>query len=268
LAGCLSNDFTKSVGARISLSGMWQGNAAFAVEVRTDDLDKNWQKIQRLPFEFKEEIAYEAIKRSLPKVTEACKLAILRRYKISRESLLSTGHRATVVFKTELATLLESNVIIESSRLPVMRFSVVPRTVPPQKGIPISARTPILVGIVGPPAVHKGWFLAKMASGHVGVFQEKKPREWSDRTGNTAIEERFMISATEMLGSRYIQNKLNEKIEKILSKETDKAIEKAQKTYGTALAGDLGETYGGKRGGKLLASITSEGIDVTEEEFG
>jgi hypothetical protein len=247
--------------------GAYTGGADFSIQIETDDLDRNWKLLSKIPFEFKEDVAFKAIRETVKASKKIIVKAITDRYYITQKSLLSGAHRAQVVIREELATRLETHIVIESARLPVMRFSVNPRQVPNQKGIPVSARTPILIALTKPARAYKGLFLAKMASGHVGVFREKMPREWSGNTGNTMIEERFMISAVEMVNSRFLRDKIEKRIATKLNRETKKAITEVMRNFGKGMSGKMGETYGGRGKGRIAPGETEVSeAEVTDAE--
>lgn len=116
-------------------------------------------------------------------------------------------------------------IVVQSSRLPVIKFNVIPANVPQQAGIPVSRRQIVSVmlgrnprtGHVGKP----NRFLARMSSGHLGVFMRKgvalnpggqhRIRPDGQRT-QLPIQEEFMISPSEMIGGKRVRPKLETSI--------------------------------------------------------
>jgi len=139
--------------------------------------------------------------------------SITNAYAITRKSLLDQTHAA----KFQLIKIkpkqeggeLRGGIITRSTRFPEMRFTVDPKQPPSQAGVPVINRKNISVSTIKG-TYHIGsrnMFLAKMASGHIGVFRRKDPKRKA-RTGNWAIEERFMISPSEMIRGHRIRGYL------------------------------------------------------------
>jgi hypothetical protein len=151
------------------------------------------------------------------------KRQITARYDITSEDLTS-GRRGLVMRSVKPPPLSEGNseiagyIEMNSKRLPTMRFNVIPTEVPPQKDIPVSQRQ-VVSRIVVRGSANVGSpnrFIAKMSSGHIGVFLRKpdsthRIRPDGQRT-QLNISEEYMISPYEMIRSREIQPKLSRAI--------------------------------------------------------
>lgn len=148
---------------------------------------------------------------------------LLDRYDISEDSLMSRSHRAKTTMTTVPTTSIKmlGGVNVYGNRLPVMRFNVMPRDVPNQKGIPVNDRVKIKISIVrgktrsGVP----NRFLARMKSGHVGVYF---------RTNGSQIDEEFMRSVPEILAGNRFKFKIQKYMDDQFIKYYDRYILKAQ----------------------------------------
>lgn len=161
---------------------------------------------------------------------------ITKNYVIGIPSLLSRERRAQCIITHRYATEAEwrkpdGSVIVRSSRFPVMRFSVRPKEVPNQRGIPVRSRTRVTVRVVRG-QIQSGRpnrFLARMQSGHLGVFMRKpdathRVRPDRQRT-QLNISEEHMISPTEMVESKRIRPVLQLK----MMKQFDRSIRRNTK---------------------------------------
>jgi hypothetical protein len=103
-----------------------------------------------------------------------------------------------------------------------MRFHVDPREVPNQRGVPVKSRQVVTVIVrrghaqTGAPNV----FLARMKSGHIGVYRKKpdathRIRPDGQRT-QLNITEEYMLSVPEMVSSKKIRPKLQRSITKFM----------------------------------------------------
>ena len=147
---------------------------------------------------------------------------VLERYDISPASLNDQTHRAKFKTKVVLPTreeLDQGRVEIHATRFPVMRFNVIPQSVPNQKGIPVADRQTVSIITVrgGGEVGARNRFLAKMQSGHIGVFMRKpdathRIRPDGQRT-QLNISEEHMVSVAEMVRSNAIQPVLRKQIE-------------------------------------------------------
>jgi hypothetical protein len=153
---------------------------------------------------------------------------ITDRYAISAAGLLDPDHRAKFKMEDVLpaSSLSEDELVggvrVISDRFPVMRFSVSPQSVPNQKGIPVSERVVVSRTMVkgetntGTP----NRFLARMQSGHLGVFKRKPDathrRRPDGQNTQLNIEEEFMISPSEMVRGKAIRPKIDMRIEEYI----------------------------------------------------
>lgn len=186
----------------------------------------------------------ETIRKSIPFAEKEAVDQILSRYNISKASLMNqTSRNGRWQFKPKYPTESDLNggIQITGSRMPVMRFSVIPDTVLNQKGVPVSWRTPIQIRIVkkgraqiGRPNV----FLAKMPTGHVGVYRRKIPNPGGPRRIRSdgqptqlPITEEYMLSVPEMLASKKLRKKFDDNLNKyvgtVFMKELKKVSGKA-----------------------------------------
>src|SRR5215475_6863456 len=130
---------------------------------------------------------------------------ITERYDITPESLNSNSHKSG---KWKVDTTVVGKQVgfkISGSRFPTMRFNVTPRDVPNQAGIPIAAREKINI-IIRRGRLRSGVpnrFLARMKSGHIGVFYRKEGSK------SLKIDEEFMLSVPEIITIDRMRRKLN-----------------------------------------------------------
>jgi len=150
---------------------------------------------------------------------------IIANYDITAGSLGDQTRRAKMVITTKKPSNipqtwggtggLQGLVEVNSSRFPVMRFNVIPDVVPPQKGIPVSQRqiVSVIASRASPQVGHANRFLARMPSGHLGVFWRKPGathrRRADGQNTQQPISEEYMISPSEMLRSRKVRPALD-----------------------------------------------------------
>ena len=174
---------------------------------------------------------HRALKNSILDAARAAKAQInreiLARYDISRSNLKAAYSVRTVTPKQEGAED-RGGLVVSSNRIPVMKFNVVPQEVPSQKGIPVNRRAILSTVVVKGQQItaRPNRFLAKMSSGHLGVFH---------RTGEgKKIAEEFRISVSEMIGGREIRPKIEKRTGEVfqarvlhhVERELDKISEK------------------------------------------
>jgi hypothetical protein len=181
-----------------------------------------------------------ALEKTVRKTTEFLKEEIPRvliaRYAISEPSLRDQSHRARWSMKAEYTreegSIVDGRILVQGTRMPVMRFDVHPRYVPVQKGIPVKDRQQVTVTVrrgssqVGAPNV----FIAKMKSGHIGVFRRKpdathRRRPDGQRT-QLNITEEYMLSVPEMLRGKQLSKKLQNNTTKFFNKTALEEIER------------------------------------------
>jgi hypothetical protein len=199
------------------------------IRVQPKGFGKTIQNLNRINPALKEAIRATVRKGIIFAEKETIRL-ILERYDISKESLMDQGRRTG---KTEIKPIrpgrkgtdeIVGGLEITGTRFPVMRFSVDPTSVPNQKGIPVRSRQIVRVSVrkgspqVGQPNV----FLARMKSGHLGVFRRKpdathRIRPDGQRT-QLNITEEFMLSVPEMLSSKPIRTKFQTSLNKFVRK--------------------------------------------------
>jgi hypothetical protein len=203
------------------------------------------------------------IKKALPFAEKEVVEQILRRYHISRPSLLdqSSRHgRWKIKIKNPTTSNLNGGLQITGTRMPVMRFKVSPNTVPDQKGIPVGSRIPVTIRVVkwGSPQIRKpNVFLAKMKTGHIGVYRRKIPnpggprriRDDGQRT-QLPITEEYMLSVPEMMAGKKLRAKfddnLNKYVQSVLIEELKKIPKKARRSMLRTLGkmfGEIGEMF-------------------------
>ena len=146
---------------------------------------------------------------------------VMARYAISPSSLADQSHRARFRLKATYPTrenLEKGRIVIDSARFPVMRFNVTPQDVPNQKGIPVSEREIVtVITVKGSAQVGKpNRFLARMKSGHLGVFMRKPDsthrRRPDGQNTQLNISEEHMISVAEMVRSTRLRPILDQKM--------------------------------------------------------
>lgn len=123
-------------------------------------------------------------------------------------------------------------VVLHSRRLPVIEFSVQPGSVPNQRGISVSARTPVTFSVVRGQSIsgRPNRFLAIMPGGHLGLFKRKdgstKSRRADGQWTQLPIEECMMISPSEMVAGKRIAPILNRRLDKYFLKSVNEGLKK------------------------------------------
>lgn len=183
------------------------------------------------------EAVRETVRKAIPFAENEAVAQILKRYEISKTSLMDQSSRhGRWRFKPKYPTgsNLSGGIQVTGTRMPVMRFSVIPADVPDQCGVPIKSRTPIEVRILKRGGVQIGKpnvFMAKMKSGHVGVYRRKIPNPGGPRkvinlyscgrlyrTTQLPISEEYMLSVPEMLTGKKLRKKFDENLNKYVVK--------------------------------------------------
>lgn len=187
------------------------------------------------------EAVRESVRLTIPWAQKEVPAAILKRYAISRASLMdqSSRHgRWKMIPKLPTGADLNGSIHVVGTRMPVMRFSVDPRSVPNQRGIPVLARTPVTVRILRGGGVQRGKanvFLAKMKSGHTGVYRRKIPNPGGPRRRNwradgqptqLPITEEYMLSVPEMLAGKKLRKRFEDRLDKFLRNAFQKELAK------------------------------------------
>lgn len=172
----------------------------------------------------------ETVRKAIPFAQDEAVAQILNRYEISRANLMSNSRNGRWRFRPKYPTetQLSGGILVTGTRMPVMRFSVIPSTVPNQKGIPVDSRTPIEIRIVKKGRAQIGKpnrFLAKMRSGHIGVYKRKIPNPGGPRRKRSdgqmtqlPISEEYMLSVPEMLSGKRIQKRFQENLDRFVVK--------------------------------------------------
>ena len=123
--------------------------------------------------------------------------------------------------------------IVSGSRIPILKFNVVPREPPPQKGIQIAERQLVSSIVIRGNAVvgRPNRFLARMASGHTNIFFRKKD-------GSGKLDQEFRPAIPELIREHTkirpaIEKESSARFQKALTRnvtsELKKANEKSQK---------------------------------------
>lgn len=113
--------------------------------------------------------------------------------------------------------------------MPLIHFWTAPRDVPQTRGIPVSGRTPTRVQ-----AKRTGWkplrtgFLARMGSGHLGVFFRTGEKVRSGRGVFWPMRQAMGPSIPEMMGSaevvRVVERRISEAMDRTFSHEIQRAL--------------------------------------------
>jgi len=182
----------------------------------------------------------DSIRSTLHFLQEEIPRLVHERYAISMGNLLSQTHRHGGWKMTPKVTELGGYIVdgrmdVVGTRIPAMRFNVNPTYVPVQRGIPIHARQVVSVMVrrgharVGQPNT----FIAKMKSGHIGVFHRKadathRIREDGQRTALNITED-YRISVPEMLRGKQLQRKLRTNTTKFFNRKCQEEVGRAIK---------------------------------------
>jgi hypothetical protein len=210
----------------------------------------------------------ETVNKAIPFVEEQAVELILKRYRISRASLMDQSSRhGRWRFKEKKATAsdLKGRLEIVGSRMPVMRFSVRPDEVPEQRGVPVSWRPRVDIQITKGGRAQRGKpnvFLAKMKTGHIGVYKRKYPNPGGPRRMRAdgqptqlPITEEYMLSVPEMLSGKKLRAKLDASLDKYVEKTLKQEIKKVS-----------GKAWG--RAKKTVQGVTEAVSDIPEAAAG
>lgn len=197
------------------------------IRVAVKGVEEIEKKFNKMPDALKQALE-NAIKRTAAYTKEEIPALITHRYDITEGSLMDQSHRAKFQMRAKYVRkgeyVVDGGVVVTGHRLPVMRFNVNPKYVPKQRGIPVHARQIVTVSTVRGHAQHgvPNLFLARMRSGHLGVFRRKpdathRIRPDGQRTALNITEE-HMISVPEMIQGKHIRSKLEPRIRKFYNK--------------------------------------------------
>lgn len=177
---------------------------------------------------------------------------IVRRYNIAKADLMNQSSRHgrwRVKPKYPTESNLSGGIEVVGTRMPVMRFKVVPSEVPNQLGVRVADRPPITIRIVKRGRAQSGKpnvFLAKMRTGHIGVYKRKFPNPGGPRRmrpdgqpTQLPITEEYMLSVPEMMRGKKLRAKFDENLNKYvqsvfmeeLKKLPPKAWRRVQKVF-------------------------------------
>ncbi len=107
-------------------------------------------------------------------------------------------------------------------------FKTNPRDVP-RKRLKKLLRAQVKKGAGGP---IKNAFLARMESGHLGVFHRTGKKRKKDKTNLESIEQNYGPSIAQMLGAKSVVAYVEEKAQKRIEKNLNHEIERILKGYG------------------------------------
>jgi hypothetical protein len=199
------------------------------IRVETRGFEQIYEKFPQLELILKEAIR-ETNRKTMDFAEKEIVKQITNRYAISKVSLTDQSSRhgrwkVKKVVPTE--SDLSGKLQITGTRMPVMRFRVIPRAVPNQLGVPVASRRVITVTTkkgssqIGKPNV----FLAKMKTGHIGVYKRKVPNPGGPRRmrpdgqkTQLPITEEYMLSVPEMLRGKQLRQKFDESLDKFAQK--------------------------------------------------
>jgi len=181
------------------------------IELNVDQLSRVERTLGHIPDSIPKVVA-RAINRAADTAkTEAAK-TVRRTYYISHKDVLSTMriYRAT-------PNDMQAAVVSKGQVVPLAKFRMTPKKPDPRRKKPIVAR--VMRGSGGP---IKHAFVARMKSGHVGVF-------WRVGKKRLPLEQRFGPSVPEMLNSpstiAWVERKANEKLDERLDHEMKRVLE-------------------------------------------
>ena len=174
---------------------------------------------------------HRAISRSIIDTAKATKAEVnrqlLSRYEISRANL-KRSYEVKVITPKSMGETDKGGLLITGRRIPIIRFSHIPEDVPPQQGIPIAARQILSTVVVRGQAVvgRPNRFLARMASGHLGVFHRTGQKT---KSGKGQISEEYRVSVPEMVCSKAIAPKVQKQASETLQKRVLHNVEQELK---------------------------------------
>jgi len=185
------------------------------------------RKFEKMPDALKQALE-NAIKKTTAFTKEEIPRLVTQRYDITEASLMDQTHRAKFTMRAKYVRkgqyVVDGGVQVTGTRMPAMRFTVSPRNVPKQKGIPVHARQVVVVSVVRGHAESgkPNTFIARMKSGHIGVFHRKKDathriRPDGQRT-QLNITEGHAPSVPEMIQGKHIGPKLDKAIRRFYKK--------------------------------------------------
>jgi hypothetical protein len=115
---------------------------------------------------------------------------------------------------------MRMGLVITGRRIPVIDFSVRPAQPPRQAGIPVSQRTPVkIVTVRGHPRVGQpNRFVARMPSGHVGVYMRKSGSK------SLPIRESVSEAIPEMIRARPVRKQIEDRATEVFTKAVERNI--------------------------------------------
>jgi len=117
---------------------------------------------------------------------------------------------------------LQARLVFSGFRLPLMKyFKVTPAAPPSQKGVPVSARTPATILVRKDTGAHvsKRGFVAKMASGHIGLFERMPGMQ--TKSGKDKIKERSGSSVVTMADNENVAENTMRSANEVLARRLD-----------------------------------------------
>ena len=168
-----------------------------------------------------------AVKRSLRNAAVDCRRSVASaipvelsaRYALSKAAIRKQMHVRNVSKDHGMI----QGLVVSGSPMPLMKFEVSPKSPPDQKGIPVSARGVVSSSVVRGKVVTgvKGWFVARMKSGHTGVFHKKAIQV---ATITKEIDEEFRLSVPQMVVSKHIGPKIEKRASEVLVKALERNV--------------------------------------------
>ena len=138
-----------------------------------------------------------AVKRAMNKTVKPYLMGIAEKeYAVKSGALAESVKFGSMKSQTGVGHVLK----LRSNRLGIAQFDILPSHPENQKGKPVKDRYSGVIARVrrGAPREMKGTFVARMSSGHIGVFQRVRPRVTA-KTGNAKIRELISLSMAEMI---------------------------------------------------------------------
>jgi len=209
------------------------------IVIKTKGFKQAMAGLEEIPQEAKQALE-DAIKETLGFLREEIPRIVHQRYDISMSSLMDQSHRTgkwkMIPKVTEKGGyIVDGGMEVIGTRIPTMRFNVNPTYVPVQRGIPVRARQVVTVTVrrgkahVGQPNT----FIARMKSGHIGVFHRKEDAKHRIRPDGqrTAlnITEDYRISVPEMLQGKQLQRQLRNNTTKFFNRKCEEEVERVIK---------------------------------------
>ncbi|ABO49743.1 conserved hypothetical protein [Desulforamulus reducens MI-1] len=181
------------------------------IELRADQIERVQDLLQHIP-----EAIPKAISNTINRAAETAKTEAARKaretYYVKHSDVIKTI-RITKASPSNLS----ATVLSRSSPIALSKFNVTPRQPQPKRRKPIIARVKKGAG-----GSIQGAFVARVTSGHVGVFNRVGP-------ARLPITQRFGPSIPQMIGSetvtRWVEEKALETIDKRLDHEISRVLE-------------------------------------------